>query len=108
MALEADNHGPATMRGMSSGPPRAAWVGSAVGLAYSLKLHHNTVGERFTHGDPDSDEKLGRRAWWVLVVLDRWHAISTSSPLFIPDSNVVLLPEDQMLIGLTPFHLVRK
>ena len=108
MALEADNHGPATMQGQHGGPPRAAWVGSAVGLAYSLKLHHNRVGERFAHGDPDSDEKLGRRAWWVLVVLDRWHAISTSSPLFIPDSNVVLLPEDQMLIGLTPFHLVRK
>ena len=108
MALEADNHGPATMQGQHGGPPRAAWVGSAVGLTYSLKLHHNRVGERFAHGDPDSDEKLGRRAWWVLVVLDRWHAISTSSPLFIPDSNVVLLPEDQMLIGLTPFHLVRK
>ncbi|KAA8909954.1 hypothetical protein FN846DRAFT_775751 [Sphaerosporella brunnea] len=106
MALEADNHGPVTMRGMSGGPPRAAWVGSAVGLAYSLKLHHNR-GERFAQGDPDSDERLGRRAWWVLVVLDRWHAISTSSPLFIPDSNVVLLPEDQTMIGLTPFHLVR-
>jgi len=107
MALEADNHGPSTVRGQS-GLPRAAWVGGSVGLAYHLKLHHNRVGERFAHGDPDSDEKLGRRAWWVLVVLDRWHAISTSSPLFIPDSNVVLLPEDQMLIGLTPFHLVRK
>ncbi|KAF8534171.1 hypothetical protein BDD12DRAFT_757819 [Trichophaea hybrida] len=106
MALEADNHGPSTVRGQS-GLPRAVWVGGAVGLAYHLKLHHNRVGERFAHGDPDSDEKLGRRAWWVLVVLDRWHAISTSSPLFIPDSNVVLLKEDQMLIGMTPFHLVR-
>lgn len=106
MALEADNHGPATIRGASR-LPRAAWVGSAVGYAYNLKLHHNRVGERFAQGDPDSDEKLGRRAWWVLVVLDRWHAISTSSPLFIPDANVVLLPEDQILLGLTPFHLIR-
>jgi hypothetical protein len=107
MALEADNHGPAAKEGQL-GPPRAVWVGSAVGLAYNLKLHHNKVGESFAHGDPDSDEKLGRRAWWVLVILDRWHAISTSSPSFIPDPNVVLLPEDQALIGLTPYHLVRK
>ncbi|KAI5787810.1 hypothetical protein FPQ18DRAFT_262738 [Pyronema domesticum] len=107
MALEADNHSPATTRSGTSGMPKAAWVGSAVGLAYAMKLHCNRTVDRYTHSDPDSDEKLGRRAWWVLVVLDRWHAISTSSPLFIPDSNVVLLPEDQTLIGLTPWHLVR-
>jgi hypothetical protein len=34
--FDQDNHGPATMRGVSSGPPRAAWVGSAVGLAQSI------------------------------------------------------------------------
>ncbi|KAL7271472.1 Glucose-responsive transcription factor [Rhizina undulata] len=106
MALEADNHGPATMRGQL-GLPRAAWLGAAVGLAYNLKLHHNRVRERHSSGDPDSDEKLGRRAWWILVILDRWHAISTSSPLFIPDSSVVLLPEDQLLLGLAPFHIAR-
>jgi hypothetical protein len=105
MTLEADNHGPATLRS-HSGPPRATWIGGAIGLAYSLKLQHNRCGDT-TAGDPDSDDRLGRRAWWVLVVLDRWHAISTSSPLFIPDSNVILLPEDQSLIGTTPFHLVR-
>ena len=38
MALESDNHGPATMRGQL-GPPRAVWLGSAVGLSYHLKLH---------------------------------------------------------------------
>ena len=105
MTFEADNHGPATLRG-HSGPSRATWIGGAIGLAYSLKLHHNPCGD-VTAGDLDTDDRLGRRVWWILVVLDRWHAISTSSPLFIPDSSVILLPEDQSLIGATPFHLVR-
>lgn len=107
MGLEADNHGPATMRGQL-GPPRAAWLGAAVGLAYNLKLHNRRSREQSANGDPDSDEKLGRRAWVVLVILDRWHAISTSSPLFIPDSSVVFVPEDQNLLGLAPFHIARK
>lgn len=107
MGLEVDNHGPATMRGQL-GPPRAAWLGAAVGLAYNLKLHSSRCREQFATGDSDSDEKLGRRAWVVLIVLDRWHAISTSSPLFIPDSSVVFMPEDQKLLGLAPFHIARK
>lgn len=107
MGLEADNHGPATMRGQL-GLPRAAWLGAAVGLAYNLKLHNNRNQEQSVNGDSDSDEKLGRRAWVVLVILDRWHAISTSSPLFIPDSSVVFVPEDQKLLGLAPFHIARK
>ncbi|KAI9834075.1 MAG: hypothetical protein M1819_003360 [Sarea resinae] len=106
MALEADNHGPATMKGQL-GPPRAVWLGAAVGLAYALKLHAVRYRERFSDGDPDSDEKLARRDWLVLVILDRWHASSTSSPLLIPDSSVELLPVDQVLLGDSTFHLAR-
>lgn len=104
LALEADSHGP-----RASGPSRATWVGSAVGLSHSMKLHYFDSGaEESAGGDSDTDEKLGRRAYWVLVVLDRWQAISTNSPLLIPDGTVVLMPEDQQLLGVAPFHLVRK
>lgn len=108
LSLEADNHGPATMLG--HGPPRAAWLGAAAGLALYLRLHRNRnrSREKSTNGDPDSDEGLARRAWLVLVVLDRWHAISTSSPPLIPDSSVALGPEDQPLLGSVPFHITRK
>ncbi|KAI9818788.1 MAG: Glucose-responsive transcription factor [Pycnora praestabilis] len=106
MALEADNHGPATMRGQL-GPPRAVWLGSAVGLAYFLKLHIIHHREKFSDGDIDSDEKLARRNWWIIVILDRWHASSTSSPLLIPDTSVVLLPGDQVMLGDSFFHLAR-
>ena len=107
IALEADNHGPATKRAQP-GPPRALWLGAAVGLSYSMKLHINPPRGRFAPGDMDSDENLGRRNWCTLVILDRWHAVSTSSPLLIPDTSVVLLPEDQSLLGDSTFHLIRK
>lgn len=107
MGLEADNHGPATIHGQF-GPPKAAWLGAAVGLAYNLKLHNSQSREQPSGSDPDSDEKLGRRAWVVLFVLDRWHAISTSSPLFIPDSSFAFVPDDQKLLGLAPYYIARK
>ena len=107
MAVEADNHGPAVVRGQP-GPPRAVWLGSAVGLAYHLRLHMGRTGEKPTvDEDLDSDEQMGRRNWWVLVMMDRWHAASTSSPLLIPDTSVALLPEDKVLLGDTAFHLAR-
>jgi hypothetical protein len=79
-----------------------------VGLSYYLKLHVIRYREKSSDGDPDSDEKLSRRIWWVLVTLDRWHASSTSSPLLIPDTSVVLLPEDHVLLGDAGFQLARK
>ncbi|KAJ6256155.1 hypothetical protein Dda_8990 [Drechslerella dactyloides] len=107
LILEADNRGPAAIKGQF-GPPRALWLGAAIGLAYNLRLHHGNAGAGPSGGDhDDSDEKLGRRAWWALVVLDRWNAVSTSSPLHIPDSSVVLLPEDQALLGTAAYHITR-
>ncbi len=108
MVLEADNHGPATMRGQL-GPPRAEWLGRAVGVAYFMKLHvqRQNVESRWGDGDPDSDEKLARRSWWILIILDHWHACSTSSPLLIPDTSCTLLPEDQLVLGESGYHLAR-
>lgn len=109
LILEADNRGPAAIRGQL-GPPRALWLGAAIGLAYNLRLHYGNTGIKpLESGDhDDTDEKLGRRAWWALVILDRWNAVSTSSPLLIPDSSVVLLQEDQSLLGIAPYHIARK
>ena len=107
MALEADNRGPSTLKGQF-GPPGAVWLGAAVGLAYYLRLHSLRPRDRHSGGDDDSDEKLGRRDWWVLVMLDRWHASSTSSPVLIPDSSLAFLPEDHALLGDSSFHLARK
>ncbi|EWC46446.1 hypothetical protein DRE_04389 [Drechslerella stenobrocha 248] len=106
LILEADNRGPAAIKGQF-GPPRALWLGAAIGLAYNLRLHHGYAATRPSEDHDDGDEKLGRRAWWTLVVLDRWNAVSTSSPLHIPDSSVILLPEDQSLLGPAAYHITR-
>lgn len=104
MALGSDNQGPAAMRGQL-GPTRAEWLGRAVGVATHWKL--NTLNSRDS-GDSDADEKLGRRVWWILFILDRWHASSTSSLLQLPEHSTQLVPEDMLVLGEATYHLVRK
>lgn len=107
MALESDNHGPATVRGQA-GPSRAEWLGRAAGVAGQLEINLIRPRSRFaTEGDPDSEERIARRVWWVLFILDRWHASSTSDLLKLPENSVVLLPEDQILLGESTYHLAR-
>lgn len=102
MAIEAGNHGPSSARGAGS---QAVWLGAAVGHAFALKLHtsHAAEGE-----DDDSTDKLARRIWWSLVILDRFHASGTSSPLLIPDTSAVLRLDDIGVLGEQLYHLARK
>ncbi|KAI4127523.1 MAG: hypothetical protein LQ347_004564, partial [Umbilicaria vellea] len=104
MTLNTEMSGPAYNQ-MQQGMPAAAWLGMAVGLAYFLKLHVNRSYMNLGGGDIDSSDKLCRRTWWTLVMLDRWHASSTSSPLFIPDTSAVLLSEDKIVLGESTYHL---
>ena len=107
MALESDNHGPATIRGQA-GPSRAEWLGRAAGVAGQLEINVIRNGSAsIMDGDRDSEERLARRVWWVLFILDRWHASSTADLLKLPENSVVLLPEDQMLLGESTYHLAR-
>jgi hypothetical protein len=104
VAIEAGNRVPGAARGQVA-HSQSFWIGGAIGLAYELKLHEYKSP---VTDDPDSDERLGRRIWWSLVVMDRWHASSMSTPLSIPDSAIVLMPEDQSLLGEPLYHLIRK
>ena len=107
MALESDNHGPATIRGQA-GPSRAEWLGRAAGVAGQLEINViRTSSQSVMEGDRDSEERLARRVWWVLFILDRWHASSTADLLKLPENSVVLLPEDQILLGESTYHLAR-
>ena len=107
MALESDNHGPATIRGQA-GPSRAEWLGRAAGVAGQLEINViRNSSQSIMEGDRDSEERLARRVWWVLFILDRWHASSTADLLKLPENSVVLLPEDQILLGESTYHLAR-
>jgi len=108
MALECDNHGPATTKGQA-GPSRAEWLGRAAGVAGQLGYTAVRPKDSFRNGDDDSDgeEKLARRALWILFILDRWHASSTADLLKLPENSLQLLPEDQILLGESTYHLAR-
>ena len=107
MALESDNHGPATIRGQA-GPSRAEWLGRAAGVAGQLEINViRNNSQSIMEGDRDTEERLARRVWWVLFILDRWHASSTADLLKLPENSVVLLPEDQILLGESTYHLAR-
>lgn len=105
MFLEADNHGPAALRSQN-GPPRSEWLGRAIGMANHLKLNVPRFGEPYSD-DADADDKLARRVWWILFILDRWHASSTSNPLLLPDHASLLLSEDQHVLGESIYQLAR-
>ena len=106
LAAEAETHPPSAAG--QEGRSRSVWLGGAVGVSYSMKLHLHKPFDKLTENDPDTDEKLGRRLWWSLVIMDRWHASSTASPSLIPDSSVVVYPEDQALLGDDLYQLARK
>ncbi|TGZ78185.1 hypothetical protein EX30DRAFT_351219 [Ascodesmis nigricans] len=85
---------------------RRMLLGAAAGLMQTMKLPYaGSGGQRFSVNDLDSEEMLGRRAWWVLVVLDRWQAVSMGLPLLISDdTGITLSPDDEPLLGTATYH----
>jgi hypothetical protein len=107
LAIEAGNQPPNSARG-HSGSFQSIWLGSAVGLANYLKLHMHKQPEKNAENDHDSDDKVARRIWWSIVMMDRWHSSSRSTPLLIPDASVVVYAEEQSLLGEHLYQLTRK
>ncbi|RDW75076.1 hypothetical protein BP6252_06218 [Coleophoma cylindrospora] len=105
--IAAGNLDPSDARRHTKSSP-STLLGSAVGFAYSMKLHVHKAMDSIMQADPDSDEHHERRLWWILIVMDKWHAASTSSPVFIPDTSIVIYPdEDPTILGETLYHLSR-
>ncbi|KAI0467490.1 hypothetical protein F4859DRAFT_517926 [Xylaria cf. heliscus] len=106
MAIATDNYGPPSLKGEHGGPSKASILGRAVGLAYSMRLHVASL-DATSDTQADSDESIAIRTWWTLVMLDRWNAVSTASPLFIPNDSVVILPGLVSVLGESVYHLIR-
>ena len=106
MAIEVESQPP--LNSNTGGLSWSVLLGSAVGLAYSMKLYLHKHSDAPSENDPNTDDKISRRLWWCLVIMDRWHASSTGSPSLIPDSSVVVYPEDQALLGENLYQLARK
>ncbi|KAI0168990.1 hypothetical protein GGR52DRAFT_500463 [Hypoxylon sp. FL1284] len=108
IAISTDNYGPTSLKGEHGGPSKASSLGRAVGLAYSMRLHVSGLEMNAdSQLEPDSSENVAIRAWWTLVMLDRWNAIGTASPLFIPNDSVVIPPSLNLVLGENAYHLAR-
>lgn len=91
--------------------------GAAWGCANEMKLSEtNGIARKRSHDqmenqdstvDIDGEEALCRRAWWILVILDRWRAASTSSMPLISDEKIFLKDNDRHVLGDVGYHLVR-
>ncbi len=104
LAIEADNRGPDKFSAVIE-YSQATLMGTAVGIAYMLKLHYYRE-ELYWHAT-EMEATCKRRLWFILVILDRWHAVATSSPSFIPDNYVKFENGDTDELGPITSHLVR-
>ena len=104
--LGMDNMGPLPMRS-DVGPSRAEWLGRAVGVITHLKLNSISSREKFAGNDEDTDDKLGRRVYWSVFILDRWHAASMSGLFQLPEHYSVLVTEDEVVLGNVTYQLAR-
>lgn len=89
MIINVDNYGPASLAGEHEGPAKVELLGRAAGFAYFMGIPDEAMALGPV-ADAESDECLRVRAWWTLIILDRWNAISSATRLAIPGDAVVL------------------
>ena len=104
MIVSIDIAGPASLQ--APGPQRGAWFGHANAIAQTLKLYTLRMSPENT--DKDTPEAISRRAWWTLVVIDRWHSASTATPQQIPDTVAVFDMADEVVLARPFYQLARK
>ncbi len=101
MAIATESSGPVHNRNTS-------WIAEAVSIATYLNLHQSHRFELGRTADEDSSPRVARRVWLSLVVLDRFHASSTASPLLVGEDSARLVASDEENLGPDAYHLVRK
>ncbi|KLU92174.1 hypothetical protein MAPG_11120 [Magnaporthiopsis poae ATCC 64411] len=102
LAIEADNHGPAALRGQHGSPSKTSFLGRAVAVAYAMGLRTAQIMEDGWPGpdsDAESEDKVALRAWWSLVALDRFNAVGTAQGLLIPQGSIHVGPGLRNLLG---------
>ena len=86
----------------------SVWYGLAFTVSTFLQLHVKKDLEAIGTVNILSIDKMARKSWLVLVVLDRWYAASASYPPTISDKGVYLSPSDHVLLGDQLYHLTRE
>ena len=101
MSLVTEASGPVLSRNTS-------WIAEAVSIATFLNLHQSHYFDIGDPNDEDAPAKVARRLWLSLVVLDRFHASSTASPLLVAEDSARLIESDEEIMGTNAYQLVRK
>lgn len=107
MIINVDNYGPASLTREHEGPSKATLLGRAAGLAYSMGIPHEAMTLNPV-GDIETDQYIRIRAWWTLVILDRWNAISTATPLIISGDAIVLPHNLKPILGEANYRFTCK
>jgi hypothetical protein len=89
--------------------PKSPFLGAAIDLARSMRLRlaqadHAAIDQ----SDPDSDDKVAIRAWWTLVMLDRWRSIGTADETMIHNDSVVIVAGLRSVFGEAGYSLIRE
>lgn len=102
--LEADHRGPDNLLG-KNGATKTELLQMAVGVGHALIKQLNLEAPRDLEADSDSDKNLIRRNWIILVVLDRFHALSVGNMKTIsaPLTNFSIV--EKKMLGTTLFYL---
>jgi hypothetical protein len=107
--ISVDCHGISLAKDQLGGPSKAEILGRAVGLGYSMKIHLRVIDpEPSPDMDPNSDENVALRVWWVLVMLDRWNAVGMATPTLIGNDNIVTQPGLKHIVGEVVFTFIRR
>ncbi|KAK0617090.1 hypothetical protein B0T14DRAFT_433968 [Immersiella caudata] len=90
------------------GSRRTVLITKAAGIGYSHRIYRAQPdpipGPEF---DPDSDHNVALRAWWTLVMFDRWNSIATGVPMYINNDTAILLPGLGPIVGDGVWQLLR-
>ncbi|KAF2494527.1 hypothetical protein BU16DRAFT_618600 [Lophium mytilinum] len=100
LAFASDKSGPSAMSNTAELIARVVGRVSFVGLNDAKVLH--SLREQ----DPDSFN-TARRLFWVTFILDRFHASSMSTDLFMPLRRGKISKNDHQALGEVAYHLAR-
>jgi hypothetical protein len=107
--ISVDCHGIASVKGQLGGPSKDEILGRAAGLGHSMKVYRRTLDpDPSPELDPNSDDNVALRAWWVLVMLDRWNALGMATSTSIAHNIGVPRPGLKHIVGDAVFALIRK